>query len=615
MKGSTQNCPFNFLSWNIEGLANKISSDFTSFLNQYHIFCLQETWDADPDIGFYSSHFPEYNIFCCNAKRSIVGGRSMGGVIVFVKACFAHLITRISPNFEYGVLLKIDKSLLKLSTDCLFTSLYIPPENSPFYANAAHRGFDTFKEVLLSSNLAHLHLIVSGDLNARTGNHADFVSFGNNVPELSEYDNIINNDIGIPRCNVDAVTNKFGRAVIEFCKTSSCYIVNGRFGKDADKGEFTFVNENGCSTIDYFILSKELLGCITDFEVVNNVESSHLPVFLELKRSIVLNESTPVSKGTTRIKYTIDKNNCEDYFQTLANNIEKGCFDEFESELQNPEKGVNELLSLFETAVLNCSETFKKTWKNNHTKVNKDWFDEQCKNTKKIVKANQNTFRSKRSDHNLDKYLKSKQEYKYLCRDKKRAYYKDITNKIESSINNSKNFWFELKKINDKPCVKNDIPLPTWHEHFLSLFTTNTSADEQSANREAGAQSSNIDDFNGEIFNSYITDKEIIEAVDQLNVNKSASGTISPNQIKYGITALLPFIRKLFNHIFSKGAFPFAWAKFTIIPLHKKGNVNEPNNYRGIALLDVLSKLYICILAKRLSFYIEAYSKITESQA
>ena len=61
-------------------------------------------------------------------------------------------------------------------------------------------------------------------------------------------------------------------------------------------------------------------------------------MFLELKRSIVLNESTPVSKGTTSIKYTIDKNNCEDYFQTLANNIEKGCFDEFESELQNPEK-------------------------------------------------------------------------------------------------------------------------------------------------------------------------------------------------------------------------------------------------------------------------------------
>ena len=73
--------------------------------------------------------------------------------------------------------------------------------------------------------------------------------------------------------------------------------------------------------------------------------------------------------------------------------------------------------------------------------------------------------------------------------------------------------------------MKNDIPLSTWHEHFLSLFTTNTSEDEQLASRESVAQSLNIDDFNGEIFNSYSTYKEIIDAVDNLNVNKSASGT------------------------------------------------------------------------------------------
>ena len=71
----------------------------------------------------------------------------------------------------------------------------------------------------------------------------------------------------------------------------------------------------------------------------------YLPVFLELERRIALNESTPGSKGTTSIKYTIDRNNCEDYFQTLSNNIENGYFAEFESELQNPEKGVNELVS------------------------------------------------------------------------------------------------------------------------------------------------------------------------------------------------------------------------------------------------------------------------------
>ena len=52
-----------------------------------------------------------------------------------------------------------------------------------------------------------------------------------------------------------------------------------------------------------------------------------------------------------------------------------------------------------------------------------------------------------------------------------------------------------------------------------------------------------------------------------------------------------------------------------LFPLYKKGSVNNPNNYRGIALVEYVSKLYISIITKRLTFYVEAYSKLSESQA
>ena len=331
------------------------------------------------------------------------------------------------------------------------------------------------------------------------------------------------------------------------------------------------------------------------FEVVNNVESSHFPVFLELKINVSFLNSPDSLRTGTSIKYKIDSQNCDDYFHTLSNKIEDGCFDEFETGLQNPDLDINSILSLFEDAILKCSETYKKTRKNGYKKAKKDWFDEQCKNIKQIVKANQKAFRANRSTDNLNKYLQNKHEYKYLCRDKKRTYYQNISNKLENSINNSKNFWYELKRITDNTSVKNDISLTTWHDHFKSLFTALTDADEtnNSETHYADMDFSSTDDFNTEIFNSYITDKEIIDAVGHLDVKKSASGNLSPSQIKFGITALLPFIRKLFNHVFNKGSFPLAWAQFSIVPLHKKGNINEPNNYRGIALLDVLSKLYI----------------------
>jgi hypothetical protein len=71
----------------------------------------------------------------------------------------------------------------------------------------------------------------------------------------------------------------------------------------------------------------------------------------------------------------------------------------------------------------------------------------------------------------------------------------------------------------------------------------------------------------------------------------------------------------LFNRLFSKSEFPDLWAKFIIFPLHKKESLNDPNNYRDKALLDVFSKIYISIITKRITFYVEAFNKLTEFQA
>lgn len=103
--------------------------------------------------------------------------------------------------------------------------------------------------------------------------------------------------------------------------------------------------------------------------------------------------------------------------------------------------------------------------------------------------------------------------------------------------------------------------------------------------------------------------------VRSLGLKKASSGNLAPCQLVYGIEVLLPFIIKLFNRLFTNGEFPKAWAKSIIVPIHKKGCIHSPNNYRGIALFDVLCKLYISIITKRVTFYAEAYDKITESQA
>ena len=49
-----------------------------------------------------------------------------------------------------------------------------------------------------------------------------------------------------------------------------------------------------------------------------------------------------------------------------------------------------------------------------------------------------------------------------------------------------------------------------------------------------------------------------------------------------GKDILLPYLTALFNKILQTGFFPEEWAEGVIVPIHKSGNKNIVDNYRGI---------------------------------
>lgn len=52
-----------------------------------------------------------------------------------------------------------------------------------------------------------------------------------------------------------------------------------------------------------------------------------------------------------------------------------------------------------------------------------------------------------------------------------------------------------------------------------------------------------------------------------------------------------------------------------ICPIHKKGPLDDPNNFRGISLIDVLNKVFTNILNERIKAWVDANQMIDESQA
>lgn len=63
------------------------------------------------------------------------------------------------------------------------------------------------------------------------------------------------------------------------------------------------------------------------------------------------------------------------------------------------------------------------------------------------------------------------------------------------------------------------------------------------------------------------------------------------------------------------GEFPENWSKFVVVPLHKKGSINDPGHCRGIAFLEVIKLEVICIniLNRRATFFVNAFHLIQES--
>ena len=90
-----------------------------------------------------------------------------------------------------------------------------------------------------------------------------------------------------------------------------------------------------------------------------------------------------------------------------------------------------------------------------------------------------------------------------------------------------------------------------------------------------------------------ITEEEIEEAISQLRDGKAPGADgISAKLLKLEGAETISWLISLFNSIWSSECIPSDWLNHIIIPLHKKGSRSECDNYRGIALLSIPSKVF-----------------------
>jgi len=95
-------------------------------------------------------------------------------------------------------------------------------------------------------------------------------------------------------------------------------------------------------------------------------------------------------------------------------------------------------------------------------------------------------------------------------------------------------------------------------------------------------------------------------AIEKLKSQKSQGiDQIPAKLIKAGGRTIRCEIHKLIISIWNKEELPEEWKESIIVPIHKKGDKTDCNNYRGISLLPTTYKILSNILLSRLIPYAE----------
>ena len=128
------------------------------------------------------------------------------------------------------------------------------------------------------------------------------------------------------------------------------------------------------------------------------------------------------------------------------------------------------------------------------------------------------------------------------------------------------------------------------------------------------------DDFldqSNDCLNKLITSEEVEKALKKAKNGKAGGIDFILNEhLKAAKEHLIGSYVKLFNAVLTSGIIPSAWSTGIIKPIFKKkGEISDPDNYRGITILSCLGKLFTSIINDRLNLFANSVQLIGSEQA
>ena len=614
------------LSWNIHDGMDSTEGPktgdarFSNILEESTIFCLQETK--------LEINLPDFK--CTNQLRK--DSRS-GGLCIGVHRAIAENFKKLETGCQ-DIQAIITKTRSTSGHEPLtIINVYDSAENSAYKARRRATGEDHVSTLELLMDFVAKNslgkIFLAGDFNARTKNL--------NHEIVNEQEDIEQDHRSEPsdcqRMSKDMTLNTRGRLFLDFLASTNITLLNGNTIGDIF-GEFTSVNYNGSSVVDYMAVSSGLKDKITSFKVDDlTCYSDHKPCMCTLNLNFDLLSGDELlarlDDAPLRFKWNsangesekifLEAQDCPSVLEQLKNLQSMHCqttndVKDLNSQVVDVLKGIAEsTLPNRKCQPSNSRKRHKVKRKGARIKPKNPWFDSQCINSKRELNSLAKSYGKNPRDQELRSiYYEKRRGHKKLVKSKKSNFFHDLSRDIAEGNEISWSRFKKLRSIKGKTSQLDAFDMYNFCNFFKNLYKEPSLPSDRI--NDLRIDSKNIDTENLHvILDKDITLDELDSAMHQLKPGKAVAEDVISNEF---LKSTRPVTRATICHLFNEclrvGAYP--WNTSLVTPLHKKGSLYDPNNYRAIAVASNIGKLFSGILLQRLANYRKSNNPDTRNQ-
>ena len=242
----------------------------------------------------------------------------------------------------------------------------------------------------------------------------------------------------------------------------------------------------------------------------------------------------------------------------------------------------------------------RKTRRRPKMKPKTPWFDRDCIIAKRKLNVLARLYgMDPTNQHSRDTYYDHRRAYRCLIKRKKEDFIENLCKDIEEGRNVNWGRFKKLKEMKKRTQNLDAFDMRNFCEFFRALYGKPTLDARRIDQLRNDMDKTVLQKELAEILDQDISMEELRSCISASKKNKAVAEDLITNEfLKSSGAHMLNAILNVFNHCLSIGAYP--WETSVVTPLHKKGSIYDPNNYRAIAVASNLGKLFSSILLRRL---------------